>query len=165
METGVETDALYQLIYQNERAERVLLQTRGQQSLQLLAENRLAVMSLSKSDFEQCHARVTDTEALVNIPLQIRTVQVSLVFTEPPEGGDIRVSLRSKGTVDVARFAEQFGGGGHARAAGLKIVGSLAEVRERVSGALVSVMQGGSTSSSPAAPTHEPLLTTAAALH
>ena len=67
---------------------------------------------------------VPDTENLINIPLQIRTVEVSLLFTEPPDGGPIRVSLRSKGGVDVARFAEKFGGGGHARASGLKVNGS-----------------------------------------
>ena len=42
---------------------------------------------------------------------------------EPTDFGPVRVSLRSKGTVDVARFAETFGGGGHARAAGLKLEG------------------------------------------
>src|SRR5204863_1792458 len=51
MEAGVDTDSLYQHLYQNERAERVLLQTRAMQSLQLLAERRLAVMTISKQDF------------------------------------------------------------------------------------------------------------------
>jgi phosphoesterase RecJ-like protein len=44
----------------------------------------------------------------------------------------LRVSLRSKGQVNVARFAEQFGGGGHARAAGLKLETDLATARQRV---------------------------------
>ena len=65
-----------------------------------------------------------DTENLINVPLQIRTVEVSLLFVEPMDPGPVRVSLRSKGQVDVARFAEQFGGGGHARAAGLKVDGA-----------------------------------------
>ena len=46
-----------------------------------------------------------------------------MLFVEPMDFGPVRVSLRSKGQVDVARFAEQFGGGGHARAAGLKLEG------------------------------------------
>jgi phosphoesterase RecJ-like protein len=50
------------------------------------------------------------------------------------------VSLRSKGQVDVARFAEQFGGGGHARAAGLKLNATLDEARDRVLAAMKSTM-------------------------
>jgi phosphoesterase RecJ-like protein len=137
MEAGVQTDALYQALYQNERAERVALQTRAQGSLELLCDGRLAVMRIFRKDFEETNAGVPDTENLINIPLQIRTVQVSLVFTEPKEPGPIRVSLRSKGQVDVARFAEKFGGGGHARAAGLKVEGTLQEVHDKVVGEMV----------------------------
>jgi phosphoesterase RecJ-like protein len=132
IEHGVDTDQMYQHLYQNERAERVTLQTRAQQTLQLLLDGRLAVMRVSKRDFEETNANAGDIENLINIPLQIRTVQVSLLFTEAREPGPIRVSLRSKGQVDVAKFAEQFGGGGHARAAGLKVEGSLQDVQDKV---------------------------------
>ena len=140
METGINTDHLYQLLYQNERAERVALQTRAQQSLQLLLDGRLAVMTVTKHDFEHTRADVPDTENLINIPLQIRTVEVSLLVTEPTTPGPIRVSLRCKGQVDVARFAEAFGGGGHARAAGLKVDGPLDLATERVVAAMKKQM-------------------------
>lgn len=137
MEAGVDTDQLYQLLYQSERPERVTLQAHAQQSLELLADNRLAVMQVSKQDFLRAHAAQGDTEALINIPLQIGSVLVSLLFNEPMDDGPVRVSLRSKGQVDVARFAQKFGGGGHARAAGLKIDGSLAGAREQVVAAMM----------------------------
>ncbi|HSV16197.1 MAG TPA: DHHA1 domain-containing protein, partial [Tepidisphaeraceae bacterium] len=92
-------------------------------------------------DFETLRANVGDTENLINIPLQIRAVEVSLLFTEPMDGGAIRVSLRSKGGVDVARFAEQFGGGGHARAAGLKVNGPLQAVHDQVVEAMVAKLE------------------------
>jgi phosphoesterase RecJ-like protein len=132
IEKGVDTDRIYQMLYQNERAERVALQTRAMQSLELLANGKLAVMRISKDDFTTTGARVPDTENLINVPLQIRTVEVCILVTEPPEGGPIRVSLRSKGQVDVARFAEQFGGGGHARAAGLKLETTFQQAHDRV---------------------------------
>jgi phosphoesterase RecJ-like protein len=141
IEHGVDTDQMYQLLYQNERAERVALQTRAQQSLELLAGNRLAVMQVTRQDFEQTHAGVNDTENLINFPLQIRTVEVSLLFNEPMDTGPIRVSLRSKGQVDVAKFAEQFGGGGHARASGLKLPGELGPARDRVVNAMVELLK------------------------
>lgn len=138
VEKGVDTDRIYQMLYQNERAERVALQTRAMQSLELLAGGRLAVMRIAKQDFADTRAHVPDTENLINVPLQIRTVQVSILVTEPPESGPIRVSLRSKGQVDVARFAEQFGGGGHARAAGLKLEESFQGAHDRVVQAMLA---------------------------
>lgn len=140
MEHGVNTDRLYQSLYQNERAERVALQTRAQQSLELLLDGRLAVMRVTRNDFEQTGANVPDTENLINIPLQIRTVQVSLLFTEPKDSGPVRVSLRSKGQIDVARFSEQFGGGGHARAAGLKLDAPFQQAHDRVVAAMIGAM-------------------------
>ncbi len=142
MEAGLNTDELYQLLYQNERAERIALQTRAQQSLQLLADGRLAVMEVRKSDFLETRAHVPDTENLINIPLQIRTVEASILLVEPVDGGPIRISLRSKGQVDVAKFAEQFGGGGHRRASGLKLSGDFLEARHRVVDAMVASLVG-----------------------
>ena len=77
---------------------------------------------------------MTDTENVINRPLEIRTVAMSILLVEPPEGGPIRISFRSKGQIDVAAFAQQFGGGGHARASGAKVEGTLAEVHAKVVG-------------------------------
>lgn len=141
MEAGIDTDRLYQALYQSERAERIALQTRAQQSLRLLLDGRLAVMRITRADFADTKAAIPDTENLINIPLQVGTVQVSLLITEPLDSGPVRVSLRSKGQVDVARFAEQFGGGGHARAAGLKLDLPFPEAERRVVEAMQTAMQ------------------------
>ena len=141
METGVDTDRVYQLLYQNERAERIALHTRGLAGMELLDNGRIAVMKIRKSDFADVKAHINDTENLINVPLQIRTVEVSVLISEPLDSGPVRVSLRSKGQVDVARFAEQFGGGGHARAAGLKFETSLDEAHDKVVSALLAQTQ------------------------
>ena len=140
VEAGVDTDRMYQLLYQNERAERIALQTRAQQSLELLASGRLAVMRVTRQDFADTGGSTADTENVINLPLQIRTVQASILLTDPPEGGAIRVSLRSKGQVDVARLAEQFAGGGHARAAGLKFAGTMSAARDAVVAAMEAAL-------------------------
>jgi phosphoesterase RecJ-like protein len=141
MEAGVDTDRMYQMLYQNERSQRLALQTRAQDSLELLADGRLAVMRIAKKDFEQSGANVGDTENLINIPLQIRTVEVSILAIEPRDDGPVRISLRSKGSVDVAAFAEQFGGGGHARAAGLKLTDTFQNAHDRVVAAMVARLE------------------------
>ncbi len=138
IEAGVDTDALQQRIYQNERPQRLALHLRVQQSMQLLAGGRLAVMRCTADDFKTTGAAPTDIEALINVPLQIRTVAVSCLLTDPGDGGPIRGSLRSKGTVDCAAFAQRFGGGGHARAAGLKFAGPLADAYAAIVPALTA---------------------------
>jgi bifunctional oligoribonuclease and PAP phosphatase NrnA len=140
MEAGVDTDRLYQLLYQNERKERVALQARALNSMELLKDGRLAVIRISKADFEATGANVPDTENLINLPLQIATVEVSILMTEPADFGPVRISLRSKGQIDVAKFAEQFGGGGHARASGLKLEGDFQSAHDRVVEAMLAAM-------------------------
>ncbi len=145
MEAGANPDELYQRMYQSERAPRILLQANAVRSLELSANSRVASMQVSKDDFATFEAGVGATENLVNLPLQIGTVAVSLLFVDPPEGGAVRVSARSKGAVDVSKFAEQFGGGGHARAAGLKIDAPLADARRQVVEAMIRQVGNGDT--------------------
>ena len=75
------------------------------------------------------------TEDLINWPMAIASVQASIFLCEDPDSPDGRptkVSLRSKGGVDVSALAQAFGGGGHARAAGARLDLPMAESRERV---------------------------------
>jgi len=142
IEAGVDTDRLYQLLYYSEKSQRIALHTRALQSLELLAGERLAVMRLMPRDFQETHAGVGDTENVINQPLAIRTVEVSVLMVQPPGDDVVRVSFRSKGQVDVARFAERFGGGGHARAAGCKIAAPLEEVHRRLTQAMTEALGG-----------------------
>jgi phosphoesterase RecJ-like protein len=66
-----------------------------------------------------------------------------MLVVEPTDGAaPVRVSLRSKGAVDVARFAETLSGGGHARASGLKVDGlPLEQARQRVVQAMTEWMR------------------------
>jgi phosphoesterase RecJ-like protein len=139
MDAGVDTDRIYQVLKQSERAERILLHARALQSLELLVDGKLAVMTIGKQDFAGTRSHVNDTEDVINFPLQIRTVEVSVLFVEPPDSppAPVRISFRSKGHLDVAAFAQRLGGGGHARASGAKMENvSLAEAKRRVIAAI-----------------------------
>ena len=76
-------------------------------------------------------AHDVDTEELINYPRSISGVEVALFFKDRGDGR-VKVSLRSRGTVDVAAFAARFGGGGHKLASGCAIAGKLDEVRDRI---------------------------------
>jgi phosphoesterase RecJ-like protein len=141
LEAGVDADRIYRAVYQNERPQRLAATARVLQSLEYLAGNRLSVMSLSQADFQQTGANSSDTENLGNIPMQVASVEVSALLTEQPDGKGVRGNLRGKGTIDLAAFAQQFGGGGHARAAGLKLEMDLATARRTIADALVAALQ------------------------
>ena len=61
-----------------------------------------------------------DTEGLINLPLTVKEIQ-AVVFFKQVEGDEYRVSLRSKGDIDIGAVAKQFGGGGHKNAAGCTV--------------------------------------------
>ena len=142
---GVDHTGLYARLEQAERPEKLKLLIRAVDSLELLADDRAAVMTLHAADFDETGARTEETERLIDIPQQVGTVQVIALISEAQteDGPQTRVSFRSKplpGAVNVAELAATFGGGGHARAAGAKIDEPIAQARPRIVAALVQAV-------------------------
>lgn len=94
-------------------------------------EGPLAWIWVTQEQMERFSAREEDCEGLVNYALSIQDVEVAAFFRELPDGR-YRVSLRSKGQLNVAVAAENFGGGGHACASGCSLDGPLAVAVARV---------------------------------
>jgi phosphoesterase RecJ-like protein len=84
---------------------------------------------------ERFGAKEEDCEGLVNYVLSIQDVEVAAFFRELPDQR-FRVSLRSKGQLNVAAIAEKFGGGGHECASGLSLDGPLSAAVGQVLGQL-----------------------------
>ncbi len=95
-------------------------------------EGNLTWMSVNRRDMERCGAIDEDCEGLANWANGIEGVEVSAFFREMADRKHWRVSLRSKGHVNVAHVAEHFGGGGHACASGCGLEGPLSVASERV---------------------------------
>src|ERR1700683_1580622 len=96
----------------------------GEALRNLNIENSVAWVWVTQQQMELCAAREEDCEGLVNYVLSIGDVEVAIFFREMPDGR-FRVSLRSKGKLDVAHVAERFGGGGHQCASGCSVDGPL----------------------------------------
>ncbi|HVO80240.1 MAG TPA: bifunctional oligoribonuclease/PAP phosphatase NrnA [Terriglobales bacterium] len=94
-------------------------------------EGPLAWIWVTREQMERFGAREEDCEGLVNYVLSIQDVEVAAFFRELPDGR-YRVSLRSKGALNVAAAAETFGGGGHACASGCSLDGPLSVAVARV---------------------------------
>ena len=97
--------------------------------MKVLPKWNTAYMLLSNKEKDRYHFQTGDSEGFVNLPLAISSVQVSAFFTEDSEGRYLRVSLRSKGSINVNKFAVRFfNGGGHHNAAGGRLYMPLEEV-------------------------------------
>ena len=116
----------------------------GEALRHLHTEGHLGWTWVTQGEMERCGARDEDCEGLVNYVLSIGEVEVAAFFRELPEGR-FRVSLRSKGKLDVARVAEHFGGGGHECASGCSLPGPLDQAIHRI---LDSLRSGPSEQSS-----------------
>ena len=99
----------------------------------LQREGPLAWIWVTQEQMERSGAKEEDCEGLVNYVLSIGDVEVAAFFRELPDGR-FRVSLRSKGGLDVSVIAESFSGGGHACASGCSVEGPLHAAVEKVLG-------------------------------
>jgi phosphoesterase RecJ-like protein len=99
----------------------------------LQREGPLAWIWVTQEQMGRFGAREEDCEGLVNYALAIGDVEAAVFFRELPDAR-FRVSLRSKGKIDVATIAEEFGGGGHACASGCAVAGPLHAAVESVLG-------------------------------
>jgi phosphoesterase RecJ-like protein len=97
----------------------------------LQREGPLAWIWVTQEQMDRFGAKEEDCEGLVNYVLSIQDVEVAVFFRELP-GGRFRLSLRSKGQLDVAAIAQQFGGGGHECASGCSLDGPLSSAIEKV---------------------------------
>ncbi|ACI21671.1 MULTISPECIES: DHH family phosphoesterase [Thermodesulfovibrio] len=91
----------------------------------------IAISFISKKDFDETLTQESDTERFVEFLRILKEVNITALFREIQEGF-LKVSLRSKGDLDVSKIAEEFGGGGHKNAAGYRISASFEEARNKL---------------------------------
>src|SRR5437773_1937732 len=128
---GVSPPRVYEEVF--ERNSAALLRLGGVAMADLRQEEggRLAWVSLAREQVLRCQAEAEDTSDIVNDLLSIDGVRLAVLFKELDDGLT-KLSLRSKGDLDVNRLASRFGGGGHTNAAGAVVTGGLDETIRRV---------------------------------
>lgn len=131
LETGIDPESIYLDIYATAPEGRPRLLADTLQTLVVEPEHGLAWVTVPPGALERYGLTPDDLDGVVEHPRSIAGVRLAVLFREMSQGR-VKVSLRSVGNVDVADFAHRFGGGGHSKAAGIAIHGSLAEVQETV---------------------------------
>ncbi len=140
MESGAQPHGIYRELYEQNSVERVRLAGRVLGRVQLACDGRLAYLHAGARDFAATGAVPADTEDLVNECLTIAGTEAAFICVELPNRR-VKVSFRSRTDLDVAKVAEQFGGGGHRQAAGATLPGPLANAVVRVLEAMTTALE------------------------
>ncbi len=130
-EAGAQPEAIARAVYDSSTMGRLRLMGAVLHNLEFESGGRAAVAALTLNLLQETGATHDDADGLINIPLTVNDIQAVAFFKEiAPD--NFRISLRSKGNVDVNRVAGVFGGGGHKNAAGCSLSGPYPEVREKL---------------------------------
>jgi bifunctional oligoribonuclease and PAP phosphatase NrnA len=120
LEHNIDPGEVFNKIYEQGKFGKIKLLGKGLESLSLYGKSKeIAYMTLTREMFGSTNAEEFDTDGFVNFSLSIENVKIGLLFIELNEG--FKVSFRSKGKIPINKLAEEFGGGGHINAAGLRI--------------------------------------------
>lgn len=131
LSTGVEPEEMYIRIYASSPPGRVRLLAEVLTTLGVDESAGLSWLSMTAGALEKYDVRQEDLDGVVEHARSISGTRMALFFRDLGYG-KVKVSFRSTGETDVNAFARQFGGGGHAKASGALIAGSLSDVRDQV---------------------------------
>lgn len=139
LERGVDPEAMYRRIYASLAPGRLQLLRDALDTLGVDSEYGLAWVSVTNEAMDRYGVSSDDLDGIVEHPRSIAGTRVALFFRDLGYG-KVKVSFRSTGDVDVNQLARQFGGGGHEKASGALIAGTLDDVRDRVVAAARAAM-------------------------
>src|SRR5436190_10178336 len=131
LERGVDPESIYESVYASAPEGRVRLMTEVLETLVVEPEHGVAWVTVPPDALRRHGATADDLDGIVEFPRSIAGVRLALLFRNLANG-NVKVSFRSVGDVDVAELAGRFGGGGHRKAAGASLEGTLADVQGRV---------------------------------
>jgi phosphoesterase RecJ-like protein len=129
VEAGVDPPAVARSIFDSNNLGRLKLFGAVLSQMELDATGRLATVYVDQNMARTCGGTYEDTEGLINLPLTVKEIQ-AVVFFKEHGPDDWRVSMRSKGDIDINAVAKVFGGGGHKNASGCSATGSIAELKK-----------------------------------
>ena len=128
---GVDPETMYRRIYASLSPGRIYLLRDALHTVGHDAAHGISWICVTADALERYDVSPEDLDGIVEHPRSIAGTRLALFFRDLGYG-KVKVSFRSTGSVDVNRFAREFGGGGHAKASGALIPGTLEQVRERV---------------------------------
>jgi bifunctional oligoribonuclease and PAP phosphatase NrnA len=129
LEAGVDPVGVARGVFDSGTMARLKLSGALLSGMQIDQTGRIAVLYLDRRMADAAGGTYEDTDGLINEPLTVKEIQAVIMFKHV-EGDEYRVSMRSKGAIDVNAVAKGFGGGGHKNAAGCTATGRIEALRQ-----------------------------------
>jgi phosphoesterase RecJ-like protein len=139
LQAGVDPVQAARQVYDSNRLGRLKLLGSVLSAMHVDESGRIAVLYLDDEMLREADGTYDDTEGLINEPLTVKDIQ-AVIFFKRTTGDEYRVSMRSKGQVDIGAVAKSHGGGGHKNAAGCTVRGVLADLRTRLIGQVLGAI-------------------------
>lgn len=127
VEAGADPKWIARTHYDSNSLSRVRIFGAVMNGMVIVDEGRVALLSITRKAMADLGGTNDDLEGLINFPLTVKDIE-AVAFLKEVGDSDWRISMRSKGTVDIGVIARAHGGGGHTNAAGCSAAGSLDEV-------------------------------------
>ncbi|NLJ99343.1 MAG: bifunctional oligoribonuclease/PAP phosphatase NrnA [Tissierellia bacterium] len=131
LKIGININDININIYQSRSMERTKLFLDSLDTLEILLDDKVAIVTTTQDMLESNDAKLEDTEGIISFVRDIDTVEVACLLKEIDES-EVKVSIRSKKAIDVSKICNKFNGGGHIRAAGCTIYGSIKEAKKLI---------------------------------
>ena len=138
---GIDHVKINEFLFERNSMPRIMLLQRALNSLEVHCDGKLAAISLTRADLDETGALDEDISGLITYPRSIETALIAVCLRESTVAGKVKVSLRSN-VFNVAEVAAKFGGGGHVRASGCTVKGSLEEAKQALFEVLFGLIRG-----------------------
>ena len=129
LEAGVDPVLVARNVYDSNNMGRLKLFGSVLSAMQIDVSGRVAIVYLDHEMAREAGGTYEDTEGLINLPLTVKEIQ-AVVFFKRSDGDEYRISMRSKGEIDIGAVAKSFGGGGHKNAAGCTVTGAIDQLQK-----------------------------------
>jgi phosphoesterase RecJ-like protein len=141
VEAGVDPVRVARDVYDSNNMGRLKLFGAVLSGMQIDRTGRIAIVYVDHEMAREAGGTYEDTEGLINLPLTVKEIQ-AVIFFKQIEGEQYRVSMRSKGDVDVGLVAKEYGGGGHRNAAGCTATGGIETLQKQFVEKVTAVIDG-----------------------
>ena len=138
---GVRTAYFNDLIYCSFSRKSIELKRIAWRSLHIWKNRKVAEVTLTRDDFRSVRGTKADAEDIIEIPRMVAGNEIAVFFYQIPDRTkEVRCSFRTRGNLDATVLAGKFGGGGHRKAAGCTVTGTMNSVKRRVRAAIKELL-------------------------
>ncbi len=142
MKIGLPLSEMSRILFRERSREQLLLLGRAISSMRFEGKDgQIAVMTLTRRDFDECGARNEHADTIVNFGLETTGTRMAVLGREDNQPGEIKFSLRAKSPQRIDDVAQRLGGGGHPQASGATLKGTLEETVPVVVAAMAGKME------------------------